>query len=448
MSNTSTSPWNTLAALAAGYFIVLFDQGFMPVVTPMLPYEVNDSVWLTSVFLLCSVAPMLATGRLGDAFGQRRMFLLGIAVTAFAFVLAGASWSFASLVVARGIQGIGVALFLPQAFAVIPRVFATDRQGRAFAVWGVVGSVASLLGPIAGGAIAQAQGWRAAFFAQAALCAIAFAVAALWVPRLPRSSAQVPVLSVLLSFAGLGLLVYGIQYGGWMSILLGVIALAALLLAARHGVDRGFLPLHLLRDRRFALGTVGVTTMGFAVASMFIPMMYWLQAVAGASPTTSGLITAPMSVLALVATPVAGYLTDIRDPRRLCAAGFAVQAVGLALAAGLMLAGAAPGWFAVSTALLGLGSAFVWAPNAALTMRGIPEADSGAASGLYNTTRQVGSVLGVALVGAVLAAGPVEQSAAPAIALPLVAFLIGGISALVIRPAAGTAHPAGAPASR
>ncbi|OFT57667.1 multidrug MFS transporter [Corynebacterium sp. HMSC05H05] len=429
----AVNPWNTLAALAAGYFLVLIDQGFMPVITPLLPFDVGSAVWLTSIYLLCTVAPMPATGKLGDAFGQRRVFLIGLAIYVAALVFAGASWSFGSLVVARGLQGAGAAVFLPQAFGLIPRVFAEDKQGRAFATWGVIGSVASLIGPVVGGAVADTFGWRAAFFAQAALGAVALIAGLVALPRLPRSGERVTLLPVLLSFGGLGLLVYGIQFGQWPSILFGALLIGVLVLSARNGTDDGFLPVELMLNRSFALGALGVAAMGFTVASMFIPLMYWLQTVAGASPTASGAITAPMSVFALVLTPVAGYLTDRRDPGKLCAAGFTLSAVGLALAIALIHTGAGVWWFTAVTSLLGIGGAFVWAPNAAVTMRGVPEHETGAASGLYNTARQVGSVLGVALVGMVLASGAIESTAGWALALPCVAMLIGAVSSLRLR---------------
>lgn len=405
----------------------------MPVITPLLPFDVGSAVWLTSIYLLCTVAPMPATGKLGDAFGQRRVFLIGLAIYVAALVFAGASWSFGSLVVARGLQGAGAAVFLPQAFGLIPRVFAEDKQGRAFATWGVIGSVASLIGPVVGGAVADTFGWRAAFFAQAALGAVALIAGLVALPRLPRSGERVTLLPVLLSFGGLGLLVYGIQFGQWPSILFGALLIGVLVLSARNGTDDGFLPVELMLNRSFALGALGVAAMGFTVASMFIPLMYWLQTVAGASPTASGAITAPMSVFALVLTPVAGYLTDRRDPGKLCAAGFTLSAVGLALAIALIHTGAGVWWFTAVTSLLGIGGAFVWAPNAAVTMRGIPEHETGAASGLYNTARQVGSVLGVALVGVVLASGAIESTAGLALALPCAAMLIGAVSSLRLR---------------
>ncbi|OHF35986.1 MFS transporter [Corynebacterium sp. HMSC074A01] len=419
--------------MAAGYFLVLIDQGFMPVITPLLPFDVGSAVWLTSIYLLCTVAPMPATGKLGDAFGQRGVFLIGLAIYVAALVLAGVSWSFESLMVARGLQGVGAAAFLPQAFGLIPRVFSPDTQGRAFAAWGVIGSVASLIGPVVGGAVADSLGWRAAFFAQAALGAVALIAGLIALPRLPRSGERVTLLPVLLSFGGLGLLVYGIQFGQWPSILFGALLLGVLVRSARDGTDNGFLPVGLILHRSFALGALGVAAMGFSVASMFIPLMYWLQTVADASPTASGAITAPMSVFAFVLTPVAGYLTDRRDPGKLCAAGFSISAAGLVLAIALIHTGADVWWFTAVTSLLGIGGAFVWAPNAAVTMRGIPEHETGAASGLYNTMRQVGSVLGVALVGAVLVRGDIAQTAHLAMLLPLAAMVIGAASSLALR---------------
>lgn len=409
----------------------LLDQGFMPVVAPLLPFDVGDAVWLTSVYLLCSVAPMPAAGRVGDALGQRRVFLAGLAAYAVALALAAVAPSLAWLVVARGLQGLGVALFLPQAFALIPRVFA--ETGRAFAVWGIVGSIASLLAPPLAGAVAQAWGWRAAFGLQAVLALVALVFAAVWVPKLPGGGARVAALPVVLSFAGLGTLVYGIQFGSAASVGVGLSALAVLVASARVGQDQGFLPLGLLRDRRFALGTLAISTMGFVAASMFIPLMFWLQTVAGTSPTAAGLIAMPLSVAALMVTPLAGRLTDNGNPATLSAAGFALQAAALAIAAWMMKANANAGWFAAVMGAIGIGGAFVWTPNAALTLGAAEESDAGAASGLYNTARQVGSVVGVAATGAVLASGDVAVTAAPALALSAVASVVGAVASISAR---------------
>lgn len=427
------SPWVTLAALAAGYFLILVDQGLMPVITPRLPFDVGDAVWLTSVYLLCTVVPMPVTGRLGDTFGQRPVFLTGLSIYVAALAAAAASTQLAGLVAARAIQGLGAAIFLPQAFGMINRVFPQQSRGRAFAAWGVIGSVASLVGPVAGGALIDAAGWRAGFIAQAALGALALCAALAFVPKLPASPAAIDVTSVALSFAGLGLLIYGIQYGQALAILGGLVGVALVVARGVRGKDKGFLPVGLFRDGNFAIGTLGVATMGFTVASMFIPMMYWAQTVMGVTSTSAGLLTAPMSVVALLLTPVAGVLADRVSPKVLCVFGFGTMSLALGLTWAVMRLGAHPGWIAVLAACYGLGSAFIWAPNATTTMRSVPDAHASAASGLYNTVRQVGSVLGVALVGAVLVRGDIEQTVHVAMLLPLAAMLVGAVSSLALR---------------
>ncbi|WP_237559374.1 MFS transporter [Corynebacterium pilosum] len=145
MSQTTkrkNSRWKALSALSLGYFLVMADQAIVPVITPHLPAGVGDSVWITSIYLLFTVVPMLVTGRLGDRVGQRCMYLLGLAVYLVGMALAAGSSSFSVLIIARAIQGLGAAAFLPQAFGVIGRVFPAETRGPAYAVWGVVGSVA------------------------------------------------------------------------------------------------------------------------------------------------------------------------------------------------------------------------------------------------------------------------------------------------------------------
>lgn len=429
-ASQSGRPWLALSALTIGYFLIMLDQGLMPVITPQLPAEVTGAVWLTSVYLLCTVVPMPVTGRLGDKYGQRRVYLAGLGIYAASLALAAVSWSWTVLVAARALQGFGSAVFLPQAFGTINRIFPSDGRGAAFGAWGVVGSVGSLLGPILGGVVVDALGWRWAFGLQAAIAVLGIAAAWLWLPRLSSTPALIPVAAVALSFGGLGALIYGIQYGSWMAVVAGVAGLAALVLTQR-GPD-SFLPVVLLRDRNFALGTAAIATMGFAVASMFIPIMYWLQIAAGVDAGTAGLLTAPMSVVAMLLTPYAGAASDRISPRVLCVGGFAGLAVALTAASVIVELNAPPWWFAGVTALLGAGSAFVWAPNATTTMRHVPEAAAGAASGLYNTLRQVGSVIGVALTGAVLAAGDISTTAGPAIALSAAMMVVGaGLSAFL-----------------
>lgn len=425
-------------ALSIGYVLIMLDQGIMPVITPHLPAATaNDAVWLTSIYLLLTVVPMPVTGRLGDRFGQSRVYLIGLAVYAVSLVLAavpssGEVWWM--LVAARALQGLGSAIFLPQAFGLINRLFPADGRGLAFAAWGVVGSLGSLAGPILGGYLAGAFGWQSVFTAQAAIAVVGLVIAGAWLPALPTSPVRVRITPVIFTFLGLSLLVNGIQSLSPWRILLGCLLLAVLV-AMEQGrpIDDSFLPVHLLRNRNFALGTTAIACMGFAVASMFIPIMYWLQAVAGVNASTAGWLTAPMSLVALVLTPYAGVLADKVDPRVLNVVGFTVMAAGLLSGWFVALAAASAMWFAGATALLGIGSAFVWAPNATTTMRGVPDEAAGAASGLYNTLRQVGSVVGVAAVGAVMAKGDVGEASISAMLVPALAMVVGAVLSAFLR---------------
>ncbi|AWB83858.1 MFS transporter [Corynebacterium liangguodongii] len=421
-----------LAALAAGYFLIMIDQGLMPVLAPHLPYPAREAVWLTSAYLICAVVPMPLAGRLGDRFGQRRVFVVGMALYAAGLAAAAASLSLGWLVAARAVQGIGSAVFMPQAFGLISRVFPASGRGPAFAAWGVVGSVGSLLGPVLGGVVVE-SGWRVAFAVQAGFAACVAAAALVWLPRLPTSPARIDASSTALSFIGLGSLVYGIQFLEPAAVGVGAVVLAVFCALQFRRRGDAFVPVRLFADGNFAAGVLGVAAMGFAVASMFIPVMYWLQGAAGVASSRAGLVAVPMSLVAMVLTPLAGRLSERMDPRVLTAAGFGFMLAGLGAAWWVMAVGAKAGWLAGATALLGVGSALFWAPNAATTMRRIPAEAASAASGVYNTVRQLGSVTGVALVGLVLASGPVESSAPAAVVVVAASMIFGLFTVLLLR---------------
>ena len=427
-----------MAALSIGYVLIMPNQGFMPVIAPHLPAATaNDAVWLTSIYLLFTVVPMPITGRLGDKLGQTRVYVIGLVIYAVSLALAAVPFSrevWWKLVAARALQGLGSAIFLPQAFGLINRLFPAYRRGPAFAAWGVVGSLGSLVGPILGGYLVGQYGWQSAFAVQAVIAVLGVVLPALWLPELPTTPVRLRILPVVVSFLGLALLVNGIQALNWWCILGAVVLLAVLVAIERaRPIEDSFLPTQLFADRNFALGTAAISCMGFAVASMFIPIMYWLQSAGGVSASTAGWLTAPMSVVALVLTPHAGVLADRVDPRALNVAGFAVMALGLFGGWAIALAGLSAMWFALVTGLLGLGSAFVWAPNATTTMRGVPEEAAGAASGLYNTVRQVGSVVGVAAVGAVMAGGGVGETSISAMLVPAASMEAGAVLSAFLR---------------
>lgn len=434
---TTTERWLALAAMSFGYFLVMLDQAVVPVLTPLLPAGSGDSVWITSIYLLCTVVPMLVTGRMGDRFGQRTLYLVGMALFSLGLALAAFAPSFGTLVFARAIQGLGAAAFIPQAFSVIGRIFPVDSRGPAFAAWGVVGSVGSMIGPVFAGVVADWIGWRGVFGILAGLGVVVFFLAALWVPRQSTSQATLDAASVIVSFVGLGGLVYGLQNGNIPAIVVGIVALGIFFKLQSSRGEEALLPLSVFRNRNFTLATIAMATMGFAAAAQFIPIMFWLQSARGIDATLAGWLTVPMSIVALVLSPAAGYLTDRVQPKILATIGFSTLMISMLWSWWVITGSASVYWMIPITALKGVGSVFIWGPNAATALRTIPEHLAGAASGTYNTMRQVGSVVGVALIGAALGASStvaeIESATAISMLILAAAMFIGLVTSLFLR---------------
>ena len=437
MSSTVLPPaqaWRALAALCLGFFMILLDQTIVAVATPgiMAAFDarLDQVVWVTSVYLLCLVVPLLVTGRLGDRFGQRTLFRLGVTVFTLAALVAALAPTLELLVTARAVQGIGAAILTPQTMSVINRVFPQQRRGAALGVWGAVGSVASLVGPVLGGFIVSAVGWRGVFLVHLPVGILAVVLATAWVPTLPTFAHRIDLASVVVSFLGMTALVVAVQQGpgldwpAW-AVALAVLGMVLVVLFIRlqgtasvRGTEP-LVPLAMFRNRNYSLGVFSIAAMGFTASSMMLPIMLWLQDGQGLNSADAGLMLIPMAVVAAVVSPLIGPAADRIDPRILSVGGFGAMIVTLLLIAGLM-AGDGPVWlFLGAAALLGVGHALVWAPNSATAMRTVDIAHMGAAAGVYNTGRQTGAVLGAAGVGAAMQVGVAQHGLEPGLALSL-----------------------------
>ncbi|MDY5839924.1 MAG: DHA2 family efflux MFS transporter permease subunit, partial [Corynebacterium camporealensis] len=412
--------WKAMFALSLGFFVSLLDQSMVAVALSDIQRELgaslNQVMWVSAIYLLAVVVPLLLTGRLGDVFGQRRMFRIGMAIFGLAAVACALAPTIEILILARAVQGIGAAMEIPQSMAVINRVFDRTRRGRALGVWGIIGSVATLAGPIVGGAVVGMFGWHAVFWVHVPFAFAAVILAGLWVPQLPTTARSIDYLSVVVSLLAVGAVVFAIQQGpevGWtwwiwallaVGIVAGVVFVRLQARAAARGVE-AMVPLRLFKDRNYSAGSAAIVTMGFMAASLMLPVMLWLQTVQGMDAGTVGLVVAPMAIVSFVLSPVAGILADKLDPRVMAGAGFGTLLVAFVLAWTVMSAGAAGWWLALPMAVIGVGQSFVWSSNAATTMRDVSPTLMGAASGVYNTSRQVGSVIGVAAVSAAMQTG-------------------------------------------
>lgn len=407
-------PWPALFALCLGFFMILVDSTIVSVATPAiiddLGADVNSVVWVTSAYLLAYAVPVLITGRLGDRFGPKRLYLAGLAVFTLASLWCGLTTTVEGLIIARVVQGLGASMITPQTMAIITRIFPAERRGKAMALWGATAGVATLVGPILGGFLVDAAGWEWIFFINVPVGIVGFALAWRLVPSLPTKAHSFDWLGVVLSGAGMFLLVFGIQEGHqknwapwiWTMIAGGLVVFALFVLWQARNRKEPLVPLGLFRDRNFSLANVSITSMGFAITALAFPLMLWAQTVRGLSPTRAALLLVPMAVMSIVLARFVGGLTDRVHPRRITGFGFTAAIVAL-LWLSYEMSPTDSLWLLVPPmVLLGIGNAFIWAPNSATATRNLPVHQAGAGAGVYNATRQVGAVLGSAAIAVLI----------------------------------------------
>jgi EmrB/QacA subfamily drug resistance transporter len=410
---TEIRPWAALWSLVIGFFMILVDTTIVSVANPTimqsLGTEMNATLWATSAYLLAYAVPLLITGRLGDRFGPRRIYLVGLVIFTLSSLACGMSGTIETLIIARVFQGLGASLMTPQTMAVITRIFAPMNRGAAMAIWGATAGVATLVGPVLGGLIIDSLGWEWIFFINVPVGVVAFVMAMRFVPALPTHPHRFDILGVVLSAAGTFMLVFGIQEGAgynwgqiwgpisvWGLIIGGLVVLSAFVIWQRLQKGEPLLPLQVFRDRNFAVGNIAIVTVGFSITGMTLPLIFYAQTVRGLTPTQSALLLAPMAVLSGVLAPVVGKLIDRSDPRRIAPVGLLLMAIGLG-SYSLVMTPDSPIWLLlVPSVILGLANAGMWGPLASLTTYNLSPALAGAGSGVYNATRQMGAVLGAA----------------------------------------------------
>ncbi|SFR91931.1 drug resistance transporter, EmrB/QacA subfamily [Agromyces sp. CF514] len=412
-------PWPALWALVIGFFMILVDSTIVSVANPAimrgLDADLTAVLWVTSAYLLAYAVPLLITGRLGDRFGPKNIYLIGLVIFTLASLWCGFSGDIETLILARVVQGLGAALMTPQTMAVITRIFPPNQRGAAMGLWGAVAGIATLVGPILGGVLVDSLGWEWIFIVNVPVGVIAFVLALRLVPKLETHQHSFDWLGVVLSAVGMFLVIFGIQEGEtydwgtitgpitvWGLIITGLVVLAAFVVWQRYNRKEPLLPLSLFRDRNFSLANGGITLVGLAIVAMPLPLTFYFQVARGLEPTQSALMLAPMAVVAGVMAPIIGRLTDRVDPKWIAAVGFAITAASLA-AMSLLITPDVELWvLLIPAAGLGLGTSGIWAPLASTATRNLPPAQAGAGSGVYNMTRQVGSVFGAAAITALL----------------------------------------------
>jgi EmrB/QacA subfamily drug resistance transporter len=408
------NPWPALWALVLGFFMILVDTTIVFVavraIMEGLHTDVNGVLWVTSAYLLAYAVPLLITGRLGDRYGPKNLYLIGLVLFTVSSAWCGFTGSIGMLVTARVFQGLGASLMTPQTMAVITRTFPSNRRGQAMALWGAVAGVATLVGPILGGVLVDGLGWEWIFFINVPVGIVAMVLAWRLVPALETHPHRFDWIGVGLSAAGMFLLVFGIQEGQsynwslgiWLLIAAGLVVLAGFVYWQRRNTGEPLVPLALFRDRNFSLSNVAISAVGFAVTSMAVPIMLYAQAVEGLSATRSALLLVPMALFSGGFAPIIGRLADRVHPRYLAGTGLILLPISLAWLAAEFEPAAAIWTLLLPIALLGFANAFIWAPVTSTATRNLPMQQAGAGAGIFNTTRQVGAVLGSAAIAVLM----------------------------------------------
>ncbi|MEU0541161.1 DHA2 family efflux MFS transporter permease subunit [Nocardia sp. NPDC005978] len=420
MSN-QRNPWPALYALVVGSFMILLDMTVVAVANPAimgdLDADINEVVWVTSAYLLTYAVPLLITGRLGDRFGPKNIYLVGLAVFTAASLWCAVATTIEILIAARAVQGLGAALMTPQTMTVITRAFPADKRGAAMGLWGGVAGLATLVGPILGGFLVDSRGWEWIFYINVPIGVVAFALAVWLVPTLETHEHRFDPVGVALSAGGMFLLVFGIQEGNardwdgviWALIAGGAVLMALFVIVQSRDSGEPLVPMSLFANRNFAMANLAIGAMMAAVTAIFVPFYFYLQQVQGMSPTHSALVLAPMAILTGVLSPITGKLSDRLAPRVLPTVGFAVFAGSVFTFATLMRPDTSIAAFLLVGGIAGIANACIWGPLATTATRDLPLQSAGAGSGVFNTTRQLASALGSATVGALLTARVAAQ---------------------------------------
>jgi EmrB/QacA subfamily drug resistance transporter len=421
MTQPKHSPWLILFAMCLGFFMILLDTTIVNIAIPdmstSLDATLDDILWILNAYVLVFAVLLITAGRLGDLYGPKKIFLAGLVLFTVASAACGFAQNPTQLIAARVAQGVGGAMLTPQTLSTITMIFPAERRGAAFGIWGAVAGVATVTGPTLGGLLVTDLGWRWIFFVNVPVGAVALVLAAVVMPdlRLNRQHRLDPV-GTLLATVGLFLLTYGLIEGqphDWgevwgpvtipMLIAAGVVVLAAFMVQQYMQRDgEPLIPFAIFRDRNFSLMNFTAATLGFGMVGLFLPLVIYFQSVRGMTALQAGLTVAPMPLVSMLIAPFAGRMADRFGGKYILLAGISLFAVGMAvllasahvdssrlhLLPGLVVAG------------VGLGGTF--APLQTIAMRNVEPRMAGAASGVINTTRQLGAVLGSAAVGALL----------------------------------------------
>ena len=411
------SKWWTLGAMCFALFMMMLDNTVVNVALPSIQEDLGASLssleWAVNAYTLSFGVLLVTGGRLGDIFGRRRMFLLGVTIFALSSATAGLAQDTTMLIVSRVVQGVGGALMMPATLSIVTNAFEPHERGKAIGTWAGVSALALAIGPVVGGLLTEHVSWRAIFYLNipVAIGAIAATVFAVRESRDESVGREIDYLGVGALTVGLTALVLALIQGnawGWGSVaiigllVLSVVALAAFVVIERR-VPAPVVELPLFASRNFVGTNLVALIVTFAMLAQFFFVTLYIQDVLGYSPVETGLRFLPATLMIVLIAPLAGRMTDRIGPRWLIGAGLTIVSISLFWLTTIDT-GTTYGDIWPSFVLMGIGMALVMSPMSTAAMNAVAVEKAGVASGILSMNRMVGGTLGVAVIGAVFAA--------------------------------------------
>jgi len=411
-----TRRWYTLGVLCLSLLVIVVDSTIVNVALPTFTRELHASTsglqWIVDAYTLTFAALLLLAGAIADRYGRHHALAAGLAVFAAGSLAAAFTHTTAELIAARAVMGIGGAFIMPATLSIITSVF-TDpaERTKAIGLWSAVSGLGVAIGPVAGGWLLAHFSWDSIFLVNLPIVAVALVAGRWLVPasRAPQSG-RLDLTGAVLSVAALTILTYTIieaPGNGWLSATtLGMAAVAVALLAAfvvwEARSDHPMLPLHLFRNRRFTGAGLTITVLFFALSGAVFLNSQILQFVLGYSPLAAGVRALPSAAALAVFSPVGASLAKRAGTLVPVALGLAAVTGGLALFA---TASAASGYghYILAMVIVCAGIGLAMSAATAASMQELPPAMAGVGSAVNDTTRNMGSVLGVAVIGSVTA---------------------------------------------
>ena len=442
-----------LIAAGAANALIFLDQTAVTVALPAIQHDFDSSTaavqWTIGAYLLSLASLMAVSGRLADFYGRRRLFLAGVSLFGLASLACAAAPTDLALIGARLVQGVGAALTQPLALAHATAIMPPERRGWAIGVLASAGTTCLMVGPLVGGLLAETVGWRWVFMVNLPVVALALALGRRFMPESREPDAPaLDVPGLLLLTTGLATIVAGLlhMYEWPFPLVAGMLALGGLALGAFVAVEgrtvHPLLPLRLLERRAVAGSMAALFTIQGAVLGVTVYVALFLQNGLGLSPTAAGAVLLSAMVWSMLLSTRTGELADRHGPRRLVGIGLIVAAAGLAMI-GLLAPAEEPLLLVPGLVVFGVSRPFVFTPASTGPLKAIPADERGLASSLVTESRQIGAVLGVAVLGSIAAAfdgsgGPGSSAAglAAGMLVAAAAALVSALAALALLPGA------------